>query len=85
MYHSINSNHPASVRPKDFEKQIKWLKDNYSIVNLWDPLNFQEDSVAITFDDGYEDNFIYAFPILKKYNCPATIFVTTGLDRKSVV
>ncbi len=33
---------------------------------------------VITFDDGYMDNYLYGFPVLKKYNIPATVFVTTG-------
>ncbi len=39
-------------------------------------------SILITFDDGYKDNFIYAYPILKKYNIPFTIYINSGFINK---
>ncbi|MGB9609260.1 MAG: polysaccharide deacetylase family protein [Minisyncoccia bacterium] len=84
IYHSVNPDHRWSISPKNFEEQIKWLADNYPIISLKNFPNFQKDSIAITFDDGYEDNYLYTFPILKKYNCPATIFITTGFITKEI-
>ena len=41
-------------------------------------LEIEPYTIAITFDDGYRDNFTHAHPILKKYRLPATLFVATG-------
>ena len=73
----------TSVSPIVFEKQIRFLKRNYKIIDFQDLklFNFNyrsyKDLVILTFDDGYRDNFLYAYPILKKYGIPATIFLAT--------
>jgi len=74
------------MSPESFEKQIKYFSRNYEIIPL-DSLaegikqgnGIPSKAVVITFDDGYKDNYTYAYPTLKKYNVPATIFLTTGL------
>lgn len=73
-------------RLEDFEQEICFLKDNYRIIGMDEfadsinSVNFNpRPSVVITFDDGYLDNYLLAFPILKKYQVPAVIYVATGL------
>ncbi|MGF7119278.1 polysaccharide deacetylase family protein [Methanobacterium oryzae] len=69
---------------KIFEYHINYLSKNFKIVtlsNLSEMIrngNVPEKAVVITFDDGYKDNYEVAFPILKKYNAPATVFLATG-------
>lgn len=72
-----------SVDPTIFESQIKYLKNR--IQNFYDSIKLdcsKSDSVVITFDDGYKDNLDYAFPILKKYNVPAVIFICPDIITK---
>ena len=75
-----------AVSPHVFEEQMSYLyKHGYHTIFLNDLCAFMEGkrslplkSVAITFDDGYLDNWIHAYPILKKYDLKATIFVVTN-------
>ncbi|MDD5153023.1 MAG: polysaccharide deacetylase family protein [Candidatus Pacebacteria bacterium] len=91
MYHSIGNN-PVffTVRPETFEAQMKYLiESKFNLVKLSELIRKLKSNenianhVVVTFDDGYEDNFLTAFPVLKKYNIPATIFIPTGLIGKT--
>lgn len=87
MYHRVAyagaSGELNVVGQKSFDRQMKFLyKHGYQVISLDDLVDgilkgslFNRRSVVITFDDGYEDNYIKAFPTLKKYDFPATIFV----------
>ena len=86
MYHHIDQNGAVSslsVSPENFKRQMQFLsRHNYSVISLDEFAQlkrrggqFVRNAVVITFDDGYEDNYTFAYPILKKYNLPAAIFV----------
>lgn len=84
MYHHIkptSEKDDFTVTPEVFEKQVKYLLDKkYTFIGLED-LNAGKKikkPVMITFDDGYIDNYKYIFPILKKYNVKAVIFLIAG-------
>jgi peptidoglycan/xylan/chitin deacetylase (PgdA/CDA1 family) len=86
MYHRIDNTPKYDqliVSPINFAKQMEFLAKNYRVISLEQAVtelknvNNKTAGVVITFDDGYLDNFIEALPILRKYNLPATIFVTS--------
>lgn len=87
MYHSIDNNKEFfTVSPVEFERQMNYLKNNnFKVISLRELVNAIQNNkkilrktVVITFDDGYLDNYEKAFPILKKYNFHATIFINTA-------
>lgn len=91
MYHKINPNpsvggYGLRVCPRDFEKQVAYLaRSGYNSISLAELADHHDQGkllpprpVIITFDDGYQDNYTYAYPILKKYGMTATIFVVAG-------
>jgi peptidoglycan/xylan/chitin deacetylase (PgdA/CDA1 family) len=86
-YYRLSKNKPSktAITQDDFKAQMKYLKDNgYHVITLNQLLGFldyreqiPEKSVAITFDDGWISIYDIAFPILKEYGFPATIFIYT--------
>lgn len=87
MYHSVDPNvkpgNRLAVTTRTFERQMHFLKShNYNVIPveslavlIKEKKRTLPKTISITFDDGYKDNYIYAFPILKKYNLPSTIFL----------
>ena len=67
-----------------FESQLQYLTGNAHVLPLKEAINRLADgslpprSVALTFDDGYANNFHLAYPLLQKYRAPATVFVSTA-------
>lgn len=68
-----------------FEKFIQYAETNYNVISLEDFYNkkFKPNTlnIALTFDDGYLNNYKYAVPILEKFSVPATFFITTVQDK----
>jgi peptidoglycan/xylan/chitin deacetylase (PgdA/CDA1 family) len=87
LYHSISQNKKDKaglcIPPKVFKSQIEYLKKNYKIIPLLEFLQNKK-GIAITFDDGYKDNY-QAFQLLKKLNVPATIFISAEYVGKKVI
>jgi len=100
MYHSVGIpnqkwqwNHltcPYTI----FEKQMKWIsKFGYKTITLSELYDYifnnkkiDKKSIILTFDDGYLDNWIFAFSILKKYGLKGTIFVNPDfVDKRNII
>ena len=81
MYHSIsNGQSNLSVSLKNFDAQLSYMSSNNYKTTSFDKLELVVEKnkyFIITFDDGYEDVFLNALPILKKYNYTATCFFVT--------
>lgn len=89
MYHSISDNGGFfCVKPAEFEKQANYLKENnFNVISLERLVELLKNkngdipskTIVLTFDDGFEDNFTNAFPLLKKHNFHFTVFLQSGV------
>ncbi|MGH9502219.1 MAG: polysaccharide deacetylase family protein [Terriglobales bacterium] len=89
MYHAVVSD-PLQVPDwcfldaEMFRRQIAYVKRHFRVVGLSEAIQLlsagsvNQPTLVITFDDGYQNNYEVAFPILAHYDCPATIFLTTS-------
>ncbi|OPZ82763.1 MAG: Poly-beta-1,6-N-acetyl-D-glucosamine N-deacetylase precursor [bacterium ADurb.Bin429] len=76
-----------TVPPVDFAWQMQYLRDNeFTIISVEDVeralrerLPLPVKAVAVTMDDGYRDNFTCAYPILRRHQAPATVFLVTSV------
>jgi len=92
LYHDLKpgagSENGAIVSVEEFAAQMQWLHDHgYTTISTDDLFRWLQGetelpprSVLITFDDGYESMYQYAYPILKRYGFQAVVFMVTGLS-----
>jgi peptidoglycan/xylan/chitin deacetylase (PgdA/CDA1 family) len=92
MYHRVSTTWhdpwTLNVSPENFAEQLEVIVRTRHVMSLREFFQrfrsntLPRGAVAITFDDGYADNLHVAAPILKRFDVPATLFITTGyLDR----
>src|SRR5215203_3212553 len=92
LYHKIDFPTPdvkirgAFTAPRKFERQVSYLKKKgYEFYTASELIRFfrangefPRRAIAVTFDDGWKDNYQNAFPVLKKYGAKATVFLVTS-------
>lgn len=86
-YHSVGTGgvpFHSGIEERVFEQQVRFLRNSYRIVTLDELCRELDDggkpgqAVALTFDDGYRSVYTKAFPVLRKYGVPATVYLTAS-------
>ena len=87
-YHRVNDDGDVflpALPTAVFERQMAFVARTYVVLTIEDLVErmgrdeLPANALAITFDDGYRDNFTHAAPILARYGLPATVFLASGL------
>ncbi len=85
-YHRVNDDRDPffpAIPVETFARQMEYLASNYHVCSLEEIVqrlkarDVPEKAFVVTFDDGYRDNYANAFPILKRFSIPATVFLAT--------
>lgn len=100
-YHNIVGNDEkrrAETQPgmcvlaETFDKQMNYISHNFNVISvealvkaIRDGRSISPNTIAVTFDDGWRDNYTEALPILKKYKVPAMIFLATDLIKSGKI
>ena len=89
MYHGLREESEKKddkfVQVDKFRDQLDYLRKNYKIVSLDNIVNeisngaVPNNSLAVTFDDGYEDNYRHLLPIAREFGIPVSVFLATDL------
>ena len=94
LYHGVTDNKNEIIRNKsnkhmfvqDFENQIKKIRSKYTLLSIDEVveihksnLTWPRNAAAVTFDDGFKNNYKLAAPILLEYNIPTTFYVSSGM------
>jgi peptidoglycan/xylan/chitin deacetylase (PgdA/CDA1 family) len=94
MYHSIGYNNVFfTVRPEEFKWQMNYLKENkFNVVWIDEIIEYLKDdrdipqrTVALTFDDGYQDFYNNAFPVLESLRFKSTVFLPTDYIGREMI
>jgi len=90
--HGIENYSGKHIKVEGFEKQMRFLRDNANVLSMDDIVdisisggNYPENAVAITFDDGFENNYTQAAPILDDYKLPTTFYITSGIVNTTIM
>ena len=94
VYHGVRPNYTGetsevkryTIEPQILDRELAYLHDNkYNVISLTELYKYFDDGVplppkpiVLTFDDGWKNQYIYAFPLLKKYGFTATFFIFTN-------
>ena len=87
-YKGIENFSKKHISKSVFLKQMKYLKKTCNLISFNDLTKYKKkgeipkNTVLITFDDGFENNYKVAFPILKKFKKPAIFYVSAGMIGK---